>query len=128
MEHLLFGAFSLVVACDVAPGRCDSQHVGIISKQPSICQGYAFSLKVLSSLRLYPKERARKEKKNNKNKVQQQNCKGAGSMQIKRCVFRPDSVVVKCVCVRAHAVDIKGYTADLTSARVADEVMSGRGG
>lgn len=33
-----------------------------------------------------------------------------------------------CVCFRAHAVDIKGYTVDLTSARVADEVMSGRGG
>lgn len=53
-------------------------------------------------------------------------------MQIKRCVFRPDSLVVECggecVCFRAHVADIKGYTADLTRARVADQAMSGRGG
>lgn len=60
MEHTIVWAFSWVVACDVAPGRCDSQHVGIILKQPSICQGYAFSLKVLSSLLLCQKESARK--------------------------------------------------------------------
>lgn len=97
MEHLLFGAFSWVVACDVAPGRCDSQHVGIILKQPSICQGYAFSLKVLSSL--VPK-RESKKKGEKKNRVQQRNCDGAGRTQIRRCVFRPDSLVVeRCMCV-----------------------------
>lgn len=61
MEHLLFGAFSWPVACDVAPGRCDSQHVGIILKQPSICQGYAFILKVLSSLRFKTKKRVQEK-------------------------------------------------------------------
>lgn len=53
MEHFLFGAFSGLLCVMWRRGRCDSQHVGIILKQPSICQGYAFGLKVLSSLRIY---------------------------------------------------------------------------
>lgn len=64
MEHLLFGAFTWLVACDVALGRCDSQHVGIILKQPSICQGYAFSLKsYLQSALTLKREQERREKK-----------------------------------------------------------------